>query len=212
MKPLILVHGVMGAGKSEVMAIWKSYNAEYCFLAADQIVHTLYKQDTALQEAMANCFGKDVLSGTDGIDRAVLLGLLEKDRAQIAALNALVHPKVRTFVAKMRAEAAPSCKAVVLELPLVTKENNVQFDLCVGVVAHEEALRKRLQRRWGSYDKAKWMVFEQSKNTMPRQKWTYTVYNTRNRDYLWREVMRLDQKVRLRLRGFYSAYKTDPMQ
>lgn len=117
----MLVIGLTGgiaSGKSTVSRMLRELGAPV--VDADAIVHALQSPGRPVTAAIAAEFGAGVLRPDGSLDRAALGALVFGDPARRRALEAIVHPAVRTRmwdeVERCRQEGRP---AVVLDIPLL---------------------------------------------------------------------------------------------
>ncbi|HEU5319123.1 MAG TPA: dephospho-CoA kinase [Chloroflexota bacterium] len=137
--------GRIGTGKSTV-ARWLA-DLGLAAIDSDALVAELYERNAALQAALAERFGSDVLRG-GRVDKEVL-----RARAQVPgaldALERLVHPAVHLLrdhhLAVARAAGAPGC--VVEAIKLVESGGSASCDELWIVVAAEPVQLGRLARR-----------------------------------------------------------------
>jgi dephospho-CoA kinase len=138
--------GTIGAGKSTV-ARWL---AEFGALAidADALVHRLYESDAALQAALRDRFGREVVEG-GVVNRPALSSAVFGRPAALAALERLVHPAVQRLRDELLAEAEtagrPAC--VVEAIKLVESGGSARCDELWIVVAAEDVQLARLAGR-----------------------------------------------------------------
>ncbi len=88
--------GGIASGKSEVAALLREMG--FPVLDADPIAHKLMEPGQQAREEILREFGAD-LAGADGrIDRAKLGAIVFADRARLAKLNAILHPRVEQII------------------------------------------------------------------------------------------------------------------
>lgn len=118
---------------------------------ADAIVREVQAPGSAVLEAIAAEFGAEVLRPDGALDRAALGGKVFGHPDRLAALNALVHPAVRTESQQRfdAAFAADPDAVVVYDVPLLAEARaGDAWDLVV--VAHtpvEERVRRLVEIR-----------------------------------------------------------------
>jgi dephospho-CoA kinase len=143
------ITGSMGSGKSAIADILRARG--YSVLDADQIVHQVLGRDRDVVSEISKTFGQDI-EGSDGaIDRRRLGQKVFGDTQKLAQLEAILHPKVRQWVATERHRLKSSGVAVAFyDVPLLfEKQMESQFDHIL-VVSSQEAIRmQRLQARTG---------------------------------------------------------------
>ncbi|THA26952.1 dephospho-CoA kinase [Streptomyces sp. RKND-216] len=139
--------GGIGAGKSEVSRLLRSYGA--VLVDADRIAREVVEPGTPGLDAVVAEFGRDVLAADGTLDRPKLGALVFADAGRRAALNAIVHPLVAARSAELEAEAGDDA-VVVHDVPLLA-ENGLAplYDTVVVVDASPETQLDRLVRLRG---------------------------------------------------------------
>ena len=140
----VAVTGGIGAGKSEALAAFGRRGAET--VSADELVHTLYRDDADVRAALLERWGERVFRGPD-VDRAAIAQIVFADPDELSWLEALLHPKVVEAQARWLGELAgrddPPAVAVA-EIPLLYETGGEQrFDAVVVVTAPEEVRASR---------------------------------------------------------------------
>ena len=146
--------GRIGAGKSTVARLFARHGAHV--IDADRIAHEVLREDV-VKAAVAARFGPGVVGADGEIDRRGLAGLVFGDEpkraAALAALEAIVHPRVRGRIAaelsrlRHAAQGAPG-GVVVLDVPLLVQAGWADAcDRLVVVECAEEVRRERLAAR-----------------------------------------------------------------
>jgi dephospho-CoA kinase len=139
--------GGIGAGKSTVARLLTGHGA--VVLDADLAARDVVAEGTEGLAAVAAEFGERVLAGDGTLDRAELARIVFGDESRRAALNAIVHPRVRAWM-EQRAAQAPPGSVVVQDIPLLIESGLAgQFDLVVVVDAADEVRIDRLVRDRG---------------------------------------------------------------
>ena len=143
-RPLVVaVTGGIGAGKSEALAAFARHGAATA--SADEIVHRLYRK-REVQARLVERWGPRVLDSDGEIDRKAVGEIVFGDRAELAWLEALVHPLVVEEQARWREEVLPAAEVAVVEVPLLYETGaERRFDAVVVVTAPRE-LRERRAR------------------------------------------------------------------
>ncbi|GAB3491816.1 dephospho-CoA kinase [Nocardiopsis coralliicola] len=139
--------GGIGSGKSAVAARLSERGA--LVIDADAIAREVVEPGTpGLAEVVAE-FGTGVLDPAGALDRPRLGAIVFADADRLAALNAIVHPRVGARTEELMA-AAPQGAIVVYDVPLLV-ENGLQelYDVVVVVDAPEEVRLRRLQEQRG---------------------------------------------------------------
>jgi dephospho-CoA kinase len=133
----VAVTGGIGAGKSEVLRAFGRHGA--ATISSDDIVHHLLRTDQEVKAAILERFGKGVLGSDGEIDRSAVGRIVFANRAELAWLEALLHPRVSATYLLWRETLAelPDPPAVcVTEVPLLYETGGErQFDVVVAVTA-----------------------------------------------------------------------------
>jgi dephospho-CoA kinase len=136
--------GGIGSGKTEVGAIFASLGA--LLIDADELA----REALAVGSGGLRRVGErwpHVIAADGSLDRAALADVIFADPAARDAVNAIVHPVVRTLAAEREARAEPG-QIVVHEVPLLFEAGFYkQCDANVLVVADPEARIERVMAR-----------------------------------------------------------------
>jgi dephospho-CoA kinase len=152
---LIGLTGGAGSGKSTVAAMFADLGATV--VDADEATHAVYAPGTDGFDAIVDAFGPEYVD--DGqIDRRRLGELVFNNEPARLRLNAIVHPRVRDWMAARTAEAVErGAEVVIQDVPLLF-ENGLQdvFSSTVLVYARPQTQVERLVEKRGlSRDRAR---------------------------------------------------------
>lgn len=137
--------GGIGSGKSTVAKILTDLGA--VVIDADVIAREVLEPGQIGYENTILTFGESVLTESGSIDRKKLAEIVFQNPAQLAKLEAIVHPAVIERVAQIR-ESLPETSTVVYDTPLMfEKQLQGQFDKVLIVSADVELRRSRLLDR-----------------------------------------------------------------
>jgi dephospho-CoA kinase len=145
----VALTGNIASGKSTVAALFARWGA--VVIDADVLVHELQRPGTSVFAAIVERFGPAVVRADGELDRAELRRRVLESPADLAALNALVHPDVRRR-AEERVEDARQrgARIVVSVIPLLFESDDPsRFDAVVLVDAPVALRRARLLRDRG---------------------------------------------------------------
>ncbi len=139
--------GGIGAGKSAVARLLAAKGA--VVVDADQLAREVLEPGEAGFDEVVAEFGPAVLTPDGRLDRSALGRVVFDDPQRLAALNAIVHPKVADRSAGI-AKAVPPGSVVVFDIPLLV-ENRLEagYDVVVVVDAPEDVRLARLSRDRG---------------------------------------------------------------
>lgn len=139
--------GGIGAGKSTVSRLLAARGA--LILDADVAAREVVAPGTDGLAAVRAEFGDAVLGPDGALDRAALAAVVFADPERLAALNGIVHPRVRSWMAE-RVAAAPEGSVVVQDVPLLVESGvGKLFGLVVVVDASDSVRIARLVRDRG---------------------------------------------------------------
>ncbi|MFJ2541378.1 dephospho-CoA kinase [Microbacterium sp. NPDC087589] len=143
--PLIALTGGIASGKSTIARRLAELGA--VIVDADQIVRDVQAPGSAVLARIEEVFGVDVIAEDGSLDRAALGAKVFADPAQLAHLNAIVHPAVRAE-SQRRFEAVASADpetVVVYDVPLLVEARvDDPWDLIVVAHAPADERRRRL--------------------------------------------------------------------
>jgi dephospho-CoA kinase len=142
---LIAVTGGIASGKSTVSRRLAEHGA--VVIDADQLSREAVEPGSPGLAAIRERWGASVLTADGALDRPALGAIVFTDPAELAALNAIVHPAVRRLSAARiaAATAADPDVVIVYDVPLLVEaEVDHDFDAVVAVSAPIETRVRRL--------------------------------------------------------------------
>jgi dephospho-CoA kinase len=139
-RPLaVALTGGIAAGKSEALAAFARHGA--AVISSDDVVHRLYREDEGLQAALREHWGDRVFREGE-VDREQIGRIVFADRAELAWLEAELHPRVRAATAEWL--AGETAEVAVAEIPLLYETGGeARFDRVVVVTAPVEVRESR---------------------------------------------------------------------
>ncbi|GAB3697474.1 dephospho-CoA kinase [Mariniluteicoccus flavus] len=142
--------GGIASGKTTVAERWRTHGA--VVIDADVLAREVVEPGTPALAAIRARFGAGVLTPDGTLDRPALGRLVFGDDEARVALNAIVHPAVRTRSAELEARA-PRGSVVVHVIPLLVETGQAgSFDEVVVVDVAPEVQLARLRERDGLDD------------------------------------------------------------
>jgi dephospho-CoA kinase len=127
----VALTGGIAAGKSEALQAFARHGA--AVISSDDVVHRLYREDDGLQAALRERWGERVFRDGE-VDRAEIGRIVFADPAELAWLEAELHPRVRAATDAWL--AAQTADVAVAEIPLLYETGGEQrFDRVVVVTA-----------------------------------------------------------------------------
>jgi dephospho-CoA kinase len=139
-RPLaVALTGGIAAGKSEALRAFERHGA--AVISSDDVVHRLYREDKGLQTALHERWGERVFRDGE-LDRKEVGRIVFADRAELAWLEAELHPRVRAATDEWLADV--DADVAVVEIPLLYETGGEErFDRVVVVTAPSEMREAR---------------------------------------------------------------------
>ena len=179
--------GGVASGKSTVSAMLADLGA--VIVDADILAREVVARGTeGLSEVVAE-FGPDVLTEDGALDRSALGALVFADADRRRALEAIIHPRVRSRAAEIEA-AAPPGSVVVHDIPLLAETGQADsFDAVIVVdVPTEVQLDRMVRLRGMTTEDAQARIDAQASREDRLAVATYVVDNTGTLEQLRRRV------------------------
>lgn len=188
----MLVVGLTGniaSGKSTVARALVQLGARV--IDADHLARRAVEPGTPGLQAIVDRWGTDVLARDGTLDRAALRSIVFRDRAELEALNAIVHPEVERLRRMLLDDAATSGELlVVCDIPLLYETGlDPAMDRVVLVHADDDVRLARLvDQRKIAVDEARAMMHTQLSSASKRDRADYVIENSGSIDELQRQV------------------------
>lgn len=147
-RPVVGLTGGIGSGKSTVATLLAQMGADV--IDADKVGHEIYLPDTEGFTRVVEAFGPEVVGADGTVDRRVLGTKVFGDPAELARLNAIVHPLiVAELQARLAAQrAAPRTTPIVVEAAIMMEAGWAFFDeIWVVAVSPETAIERVVASR-----------------------------------------------------------------
>lgn len=193
---LIGLTGGVGSGKSTVAGMLRRLGATV--IDADEATHAVYAPRTEGFTAIVEAFGQEFVRDGE-IDRKRLGDLVFKDESARLRLNAIVHPRVRDWMAARTVEAVEhGADVVVQDVPLLF-ENGLQglFSATMLVYARPQTqLARLLDQRGLSRERATSILAAQMPIDDKRSLATFVVDNNGGIEETQRQVEEVWARVR----------------
>jgi dephospho-CoA kinase len=137
--------GGIGAGKTEVARIFQRFGAK--IIDADRLAREVVAPGTPGFAEIAARWPQVVHD--DVLDRGALAAIVFSDPAQLSALNAIVHPRVRARAAEIEGEL---CDDIVVHVVPLLFEGDYwkECDATIAVIAPRDARIARVLARDGA--------------------------------------------------------------
>ncbi|TAK69578.1 MAG: dephospho-CoA kinase [Actinomycetota bacterium] len=140
----VALTGGIGSGKSSVARRFAELGA--AVIDADAVAREVVEPGQPALAEIVTEFGPEVVGPDGRLDRAALAAIVFADRARLAKLNAITHPRIVARSDELAAAASPDA-VLVYDVPLLAPESAARFDVVVVVDAPEEARLQRLAGR-----------------------------------------------------------------
>jgi dephospho-CoA kinase len=166
---------------------------------ADEATHAVYQPGTPGFREVVETFGDEYVREDGQIDRAKLGDLVFKNPEERKKLNAIVHPRVRDWMAERTADAVERGADVVMQDVPLLFENGLQglYSSTVLVYADPATQLARLTEERGlSSERARAMLASQMPIEEKRALADYVIDNAGTRDETRRQVEEIWTKVR----------------
>ncbi len=201
----MLVVGLTGniaSGKSAVAQQLVKLGAQ--LIDSDVLARRAVEPGSPGLKAIAERWGLGVINEDGGLDRAALRNVVFRDRAELEALNVIVHPEVERLRQGMIQELREAgADVVVCDIPLLF-ENHLErsFDRVVLVDAPSDVRLERLvELRHIAPDEARAMMEAQMPSADKRARSHYVIENQGSIDQLFSAVNELWANLRRDARG-----------
>ena len=195
-KPLLVgLTGGIGSGKTTVSKIFVSLGIPVYY--ADDRGKWLMNHDATLKAQVVAQFGEESYTAESSLNRAYLAERVFADEAQLARLNALVHPAVgRDFAAWVEAHSESSY--LIKEAALIFEAGSYkQLDKVITVSApKEERIRRVLLRDvQRSRQQVEDIIGKQLSENERKRRADYQIDNS-GRALVIPQVLEVDKKLR----------------
>ena len=119
---LIALTGGIGSGKSSVSERLAARGA--VVIDSDLLVRELQQPGRPVFVAMVARWGERIIAPDGTLDRAAVASIVFGDKAELEAINQIVHPAVKIETRARVATNAQSDRAVILDIPLLVETGN----------------------------------------------------------------------------------------
>jgi dephospho-CoA kinase len=195
-KPVIALVGGIGAGKSTAAAELVALGCR--LVDTDAIGHGLLAVED-VRDAFRRRWGEAVFAADGSVDRRAVAARVFPDPDELAALNAILHPRIRRSMEQQIAEALADAdtKGVVVDAAVLFEAG--WDDLCthkvfVSAPAAERQRRAAVQRGW---DEETWRLREKSQISLDKKagRSDYTVDNRSGASLLREQIRQLFRRI-----------------
>jgi dephospho-CoA kinase len=184
--------GNIGAGKSTVAELLVAHGAH--LVDADKVAREVVEPGAAAYQPLVDRFGPAILDADGRVDRPKLAEVAFGDPADLADLNAIVHPAIGIAMIEGKDAWKGTDDVVVMDIPLLKAMHRELLDLDAVVVvdASSEVRRERLvgQRGMTEEDVAARMAAQPSRQERLEGA-DFVIDNSGDAAHLAREVDRV---------------------
>jgi len=135
--------GNIGAGKSSVAELLVSHGAH--LIDADKVAREVVEPGAPAYQPLIDRFGAAILDADGRIDRPRLAAVVFADPADLADLNAIVHPAIGVAMIEGKDAHRGTGDIVVMDIPLLKEFHNEMLSLD-GVIVVDVSPEVRLER------------------------------------------------------------------
>lgn len=189
---VVALTGGIGAGKSLVAQYFSELGARV--VDADQLARIAIERGSAGFDEVVTRFGESILRNGD-IDRKALGEIVFKDKSAKAALEAIIHPKVRELFFEVVNDLAAD-EILIYEIPLLVETGAASnFDQIITVEADLELRKSRLLKRGMFISEIESRLAAQASPTEREAVATHVIENSGDEDQLLRKVENLWEEL-----------------
>lgn len=189
---VVALTGGIGAGKSLVAQYFSELGARV--VDADQLARIAIERGSAGFDEVVTRFGESILRNGD-IDRKALGEIVFKDKSAKAALEAIIHPKVRELFFEVVQDLAAD-EILIYEIPLLVETGAASnFDQIITVEADLELRKSRLLKRGMFISEIESRLAAQASPAEREAVATHVIENSGDEDQLLRKVENLWEEL-----------------
>jgi dephospho-CoA kinase len=189
---VVALTGGIGAGKSLVAQYFSELGARV--VDADQLARIAIERGSAGFDEVVTRFGESILRNGD-IDRKALGEIVFKDKSAKAALEAIIHPKVRELFFEVVQDLAAD-EILIYEIPLLVETGAApNFDQIITVEADLELRKSRLLKRGMFISEIESRLAAQASPAEREAVATHVIENSGDEDQLLRKVENLWEEL-----------------
>lgn len=189
--------GSTGAGKSEV-ARMMAERPSWIVIDADVLSRRVVEPGQPALKELTERFSSDILHSDGTLNRKRLAEKAFSSQEKTEALNAIVHPAVRSEIQRELTEAAEQGKAVaVIDAPLLLQAGlDAICDYTLAVVSTPQLRQSRILERDGlTVEEARRRMSAQPSDDYYETRVTAVLYNLGERDSLIRAAQTVCETI-----------------
>ncbi len=137
-------------GKTTVARMFSSLGAKV--INADDIVHTLLRDDDQVKSAVVSAFGEQLLAADGSIRRDKLADTVFNDRQRLKELTDLLYPRVRLEIERFfqKSDGKDPRRISIAEVPLLIEGGALDlYEVIIVVTASYQNQLKRFLQKGG---------------------------------------------------------------
>ena len=189
---VVALTGGIGAGKSLVAQYFSELGARV--VDADQLARIAIERGSAGFDEVVTRFGESILRNGD-IDRKALGEIVFKDKSAKAALEAIIHQKVRELFFEVVNDLAAD-EILIYEIPLLVETGAASnFDQIITVEADLELRKSRLLKRGMFISEIESRLAAQASPAEREAVATHVIENSGDEEQLLRKVENLWEEL-----------------
>jgi dephospho-CoA kinase len=152
--------GGIASGKSTVAAMFKDLGVPV--IDTDVIAREVVEPGTPALEEICRTFGQAVVATDGSLDRGAMRSIIFSDGEARAALEAIVHPRIRGETIAQAAAAGGDYQLIVVPLLVESPLRSFVDRVLVVDCSEETQVERLLQRDAGSEDQARRILAAQA--------------------------------------------------
>jgi dephospho-CoA kinase len=152
--------GGVASGKSTVAEMFAELGVPV--VDTDVIAREVVEPGTPALDEIRETFGDEVIAADGSLDRTAMRGIVFADDAAREALEAIVHPRIRSETIAQATAAGGEYQLIVVPLLVESPLRSFVDRVLVVDCSEETQVRRLLQRDAGSEDQARRMLAAQA--------------------------------------------------
>ncbi|MBI2655076.1 dephospho-CoA kinase [Candidatus Woesearchaeota archaeon] len=147
---IIGITGSIGSGKTAAAKIFSKYH--YIRIDADEVGHSLMKENKELKNKLIKNFGNKILGKNGNIDRKKLGGIIFNDKNKLKKLNSIMHPliinEIKNKIKNIQTKCGLNAK-IIIDAPLLIETNLKDYvDKIIVIKSDKKNIIKRLNKKF----------------------------------------------------------------
>ncbi len=186
----IVLTGSIATGKSSVASVFSDFGFD--IIDADQIAHEVLDEEV---DQIVELFGEQYRLAS-GVDRKALGTLVFSDKKKREILESHLHPLIQKKIENLSEELDKLKKPYLIDIPLFFEFERYNIASSIVVYAPVDIQLHRLMDRDGfSKEQAQKRISSQIDIEIKKAKATYVIDNSRDKEHLQDECMRVKELI-----------------